>query len=436
MKEKEELRKQQQQQKILKRRNSFPLDNPKKIIDESPIQQSLSINQQILEEYNDFVKNNPTLLPKTELFDEINRLYPVINTSTNMDEKEADKKQAIFTLFNPNPDVNKFLEDPINNELNVTLTNNSETNLYYFFTKALYFTYKHSADFNTETGTLNINVIKQQLGADLHRVTVSVNNIVIPKETLEVYAQNNQSYEEVDYFNTQVIIPSADKQQTPISLNIINLIDLSCIQQNIQFISDSILETLSTFSIFQRGGDKKLDIVINSQEQYVVWNIESTFIIMSDNPAEWGKLTALLRFNFKDLSYSFKINITKFETPISLNPQVEPPFLPPRVQPDNTPQTESTMQKYSSKLSNMGKGTINYVKSNPVTVATGVGAAATLGSAVGALFLAGVLGGKTKKRLHNKRKKRKTIRKNKHRKTRKTNRKNKYRNTKRTKNSI
>jgi hypothetical protein len=249
MEEKDELRKnqkqkQKQKQIIQKRRNSFPLDNPKKIVDESPIQQSQPINQQVLEEYNEFVKNNPTLLPKTELFDEINRLYPVINTSTNVDEKEADKKQSIFTLFNPNPDVNKFLEDPINNELNVTLTNNSETNLYYFFTKALYFTY-NGADFNTETGTLNINVIKEQLGADLHRVTVSVNNIVVPKETLEVYAHNNERYEEVDYFNTQVLIPSADKQQTPISLNIINLIDLSCIQQNIQFISDSILETLS-----------------------------------------------------------------------------------------------------------------------------------------------------------------------------------------------
>jgi hypothetical protein len=61
--------------------------SPKIIVDESPIQQSQPINQQVLEEYNEFVKNNPTLLPKTELFDEINRLYPVINTSTNVDEK-------------------------------------------------------------------------------------------------------------------------------------------------------------------------------------------------------------------------------------------------------------------------------------------------------------------------------------------------------------
>ena len=66
MEEKDELRKiqkqkQKQKQMIQKRRNSFPLDNPKKIVDESPIQQSQPVNQQVLEEYNEFVKNNPHL---------------------------------------------------------------------------------------------------------------------------------------------------------------------------------------------------------------------------------------------------------------------------------------------------------------------------------------------------------------------------------------
>jgi|LakMenEpi03Aug12_release.lakeMendotaPanAssembly.Ray.scaffolds.fasta_scaffold218888_2 hypothetical protein len=416
---------------IKSRRNSFPVyNNKKQTIQETPGQ---NINQQILEEYNDFIKNNPMLLPTTEVFDEINRLYPLINTSKNIIEKEAEKQKAVFTLFNPNPDFNQFLQDPLNTPLNVTLTNNSETNLYYFFTKTLYFTYKDSP-FNDETGTLNTSVIKDQLGADLHRIAISVNNIVIPSKSFAVYVDNSQRYKSVDYFNSEIIIPEADKEQTPISLNIINLVDLSCIQQNIQFISDSIINPFAKYEIFQMGGNKSLNIIINSQEQYVDWNAESTLIYMDyegKGPAEWGVINIVFRINFKDLSYSCKINITKHEIPKSLNPQVEPEFLPPKNQINNVPQSESTIQKYSSKISNIGKGAIDYTKQNPAKVATVVGTTA-IGATVGTLLATGLfaLGGKTKKRSHKKRKNRKTVRKNKQRKTRKSIHKNKQHKTK------
>ena len=104
-------------------------------------------------------------------------------------------------------------------------------------------------------------------------------------------------------------------------------------------------------------------------------------------------------------------------------------------QTNNDLQSETTIQKFK----NVGKGAIDFAKENPETVATGVGAAAVLGSTAGMLFLAGILGGKSKKRLRNKRQNRKTIRpiykgknrkQNKTRRTGKSIRKNKQRKTK------
>ena len=134
-----------------------------------------------------------------------------------------------------------------------------------------------------------------------------------------------------------------------------------------------------------------------------------------------------LKFNIKDLSYSIEIHINKFDNPIPA-PKNTAPFLPPRTtlgnvkQPQNEPQQneplqneplqneplqneplqneplqKSTLKTYASDI---GKGAIDYAKNNPENVAVGVGTAAVLGTGVGALFLAGILGGKVKTRKH------------------------------------
>ena len=123
-----------------------------------------------------------------------------------------------------------------------------------------------------------------------------------------------------------------------------------------------------------------------------------------------------LKFNIKDLSYSIEIHINKFDNPIPA-PKNTAPFLPPRTtlgnvtQPQNEslqneslqneslnqPLQKSTLKTYASDI---GKGAIDYAKNNPENVAVGVGTAAVLGTGVGALFLAGILGGKAKSRKH------------------------------------
>jgi hypothetical protein len=114
-----------------------------------------------------------------------------------------------------------------------------------------------------------------------------------------------------------------------------------------------------------------------------------------------------LKFNIKDLSYSIEIHINKFDNPIPA-PKNTAPFLPPRTtignvkQQQNEPQQNEPLQKSTLKTyaSDIGKGAIDYAKNNPENVAVGVGTAAVLGTGVGALFLAGILGGKVKTRKH------------------------------------
>jgi len=74
-------------------------------------------------------------------------------------------------------------------------------------------------------------------------------------------------------------------------------------------------------------------------------------------------------------------------------------------------------------MTNIGTNAVNYVKENPGSVAAATGISSVLAAGVGTLFAVGILGGKTKKRLHNRKYKSKKSKKFKkqsvHKKTKK-----------------
>jgi hypothetical protein len=397
-------------------------------------------NKVVMDNYDSYIREHPDLLPMSEVFEKINELWPILNTAGNdptlthnekQQRKDDEKDKSINILFQQNDALNAFFENPLSSPLdNITLTNNPSIDLYYFFTKVLYYTSLTS--FNN--GSINISSIKDQLGRDIPRARFVVNGDELSREQ---YLDISQDRDRTDMFNRKLII-SANEQKTLIDQNIINIIDICCIQQLISFLGDSILDKLAGYGISQKGGAKTTRIFINSEKKEVDFFITSSLKNINYIPDDvtdisqlpvWGEFICTFKMDISNLSYSLKVSITK-ELSSSQVPD------------DNIPQ--STIQKYKNQMYNIGTRTINYakdktapainyIKENPSKVATGVGTTA-IGATVGTLLATGLfaLGGKTKKRLHKKRKNRKTIHKNKRRKTNKKIHKNKKNKTKRT----
>lgn len=279
---------------------------PGEVVPEIPIDVPIQLTaeqQKMLSDYDEFVKEYPTKLPITDVFNEINRLWPDLNTNTNGNDeyKEKERLDSFAILFNENSDMDKFLENPLINHLNTTLT--SKENLYYFLTKVLYFSSLTS--FNIETKTIDISPIKNQLGVDISRnkSTTFINNISL--ESLDI---GSDYFGNVDNFNRNLIT----LKDILDSLNIINIIDLCCIQQIIQFVSDTILLQLLSYDIQQNGGDHSVNIVINSEEKYVEYSITSKLIDSSypEMPV-WGTYKGVFKINLEDNSYSLKSSLER-----------------------------------------------------------------------------------------------------------------------------
>ncbi len=398
------------------------LDHPiseEKAVSEQPLIQQAKIltskktlNQQTMDEYNNFVKEHPDSLPDSKVFQEINKLWPTVNknidgTDMNPDQKEENKKTSLENLFNINQEtlekINSLNNDPLNTPLpfTISLTNNKDTNLIYYFTKVLFF--QNTTPPYNETG-IDIKWIKTQLGKDLHRIDIYINKKPINRDMWFLDPGINTNIrlenENANIFN-MLLIETANKNKTTINLDLINLFDIASIQQMIQYAVDTIVVGLASYGINQQGGNKTINITINRTTKTVVWKIISRLVNIYDVgdaasldlvPA-WAFLVSELTMNLNELSYSLTSTIKK-------------------------------------DISNMRQQAINLVTENPGKAAT-VLTLAALGATV-PLYLPTLLalGGKSKKHLRIKHKNRKTIRKNKHHKTRKTIRKNKRRKTK------
>jgi hypothetical protein len=497
------LRTSEGQEHIKRYTKSKKIQNTKKKL----IEKDLESNKKLIR----LEESEPELESKIPtVFKEISTLWPILNTATNKDEKEEDRKTSFKILFNTdNIIINEFIdksnklrepqkeledkeqllwtqqrelknkqrilkqkekeltqeeieqektlqdakEKEIRNQkielanqeekleqikkkerdeltdLDITLTNNDAVNLYDFFTKALFFS--SVTYFINETETIDIASVITQLGKDLHRMSISINDEIINKDEFMELIMNEETGNEerkakegsvnVEYFNKKLknVAEMSGINEDKIT-NIISTIDVCSIQQIISVVSDMICNYLAPYSIIQKDSKKGVTvaIIINPMGQYVETSIISPLIVMSPTSVvpfiNWGTFTGTLKMDIENLTYSFHLIIEK-----------------DKISP--TEQANNTQKIIEQQVSNMGIGAINYVKENPTQVATGVGTASILGSSVGALLLAGVLGGKTKKRKNIKivHKNRKTVRKNKPHKTRKTIYKNKRRKTKR-----
>lgn len=382
-------------------------------------------NANIIQQYNSYVTQNPKLLPRTEVFEKMDKIYLEIKKDSN-EEKQTFKENSIVELFNMPANVIRKLDNLIDvSNFSIVLQNNKKTNLYKFLTMILYFN-KGSV---FQTGSTDISQIKNQLGLDLHRAgTININDIIVPREELLKFSENNEYDKETDYFNN-FVMNEMDKEKIKITLNAVNLIDISCIQQTIQFVSDMVTYKLTKKHIFQRGGKKSLNIILKPNDQHIEFNSISELMDISDldnEPKIWGTISFVLKMYITNLTYTLTITTNRYD------------------EKDNT-----------NKLTKLGKGAVNltkeavnytkdigtdalnFAKNNPGEVAAGVGVASVLSAGIGTVLALGLLGGKKKRTLKHINKRRKSLKKHlkRHSKLKQTNKlTNRRRRTRRCKN--
>ena len=377
----------------------------------------LTPNEQIINQYIEYTKQNPNLLPSTPVFgiiDDIykNELIPIINKDPK-NGKEEDKHTFLKQFFSNTEDLMKDLEEEtITKPIDITLKSYTESKLYYFITKLLWYGSERGI---FKDGKLNIDQVKYQVFKDIHRISeIRINDVILNSGTSPVIQPfTSDYYAGTDYFNLY-LMNLIDKAGLPIDSNIINLIDIFCIQYIIGQCDAAVLYNIVKKGILQGGpGERflKYNIVLNTQDQYIICHNKTPLVIMDMEP-RLGKYESVLKIDLQNLEYSFKVFI-------------DPP--PPELltsstrqmieSEDSTSQTQT--QKITNKMANMGKGAIDYAKTNPGTVASVAGTSLVVGAAAATVLAMGLLGGKTKKYLYKKYPKRKTIRKKKKRVTRK-----------------
>lgn len=384
-------------------------------IGKTKMQSIVTPNQRIINEYKSFVNVYPELLPQTHIFKTIstiykntilnNKLIPSKSDYENYNNyKENDKSKFLNKFFSNTESLNSYLQDEQNSgEFETILYSYPNTNFFMFLTKELW--YSNLRIFKNN-GNLNIQELKYQVFKDVSRTTkITINNLVLNQSEFTPFIQNKMFYKGTDYLNLK-IMNLVDREKIPIDLNTLNLIDILLIQQIVQQTSDSILSNLAKKNIFQGGeageDDKVLEyeIVLTSSQKYIQFHNKTSLITMTDIPKS-GKFESWFKINLESLQYSFKFIIS----------------LPPELTEGQVTQGELTqdnqiLQRYTNNIKNkainLKNNIIDYAKNNPASVASSVGAISVLGSGVGTLLLAGILGGKTKKRFHKRFKQRKT----------------------------
>ena len=370
----------------------------------------LEKNQLMIKEYEKFVSQNEEIFPleKDNIFSKIQENYNTkiiknneieLDKETYNNNKEYDRQTFLEKMFTNSETLNnvfnqfKNTTDPIK----ITFDQTSESNIYDLLTKILWYNNFFKND------QLDISMIKYQLGKDAHRATTFFNDKEFDKKTLSNIADE---YKRADNFNL-ILMNLINDDNVDILIDTIYLIDLLRIQQVIGVLNDAVTHKMVKLN-FTIGGQGTLiyTVILNSKEKYMKCEYSGKIISFIDPEIEGGSFKSCFNINITDLSYSFDVSITF-----------------PNIKPEQEEQGQQIEDETDEP--DIGNGVINYVEDNSKKIA--VGSAVATGATIGTLFLTGILGGNTKKRLHNKYK---NTKRNKNKNTKRNKKKNTKRNKK------
>ena len=385
-------------------------------------------NKQICENYRELIKREPYQLENTEVFNVINKIaldYLQEWETNNYTEdkiyelKNENKNKLIREFFRVPDEQKKSYEKTFNKISQLTNMKKQGKNpkyekisfqtklvgtkdIYEFLFNAIYYIKSSLLDFKTtdRNKILNIELLKKQVGIDIKRfppeMPIIINGIAIPVEDFENFKSNNRP---TDYLNIK-LMQFMNEQQLVIDMNIINIIDIVVIQHILGFIINLLFDNIILISglPFTSGRIQSYIIDLTKDKKNIEITSKQNLINIDDGIIS-GSINLKFKINLSDITdysvdYGFEIN-----------------------------ENDGTDIDVEPTMTNIGTNAVNYVKENPGSVAAATGISSVLAAGVGTLFAVGILGGKTKKRLHNRKYKSKKSKKFKkqsvHKKTKK-----------------
>ena len=384
-------------------------------------------NKQICENYRELIKQEPGQLEDTEVFDVVNKMaldyLQEWETNNYTEDKIRDLKneniKKLLGEFFRVPNEQKKTHEKVFNKISRLANMKTQgknpkyekmsfqtkligtKDIYYFLFNVIYYYKSNLFNFKTtdRNKILNIDLLKKQVGIDLKRIDpdipITINEIDIPVKDFEEF---KSSVRATDYLNIK-IMQFMNEQQLVIDMNIINIIDIVITQHVIGFMNDILFYNILLISgqPFSSGRIQihSIDLTKDNKNIEIISKLN---LINFDDGIISGSINFKFKINLSDIidysvDYGFEIN-EKDGTDVDVEP---------------------TMTNIA----------VNYVKENPGSVAAATSVSSVLAAGVGTLLAVGILGGKTKKRLHNKKYKSK-----KSKKSKKTNKRKRHYNKK------
>ena len=380
----------------------------------------------LLDNYIFFVTKYPTLLPnKVDIVKYMKKIYIPFIDEKKQNGKMNKNELNLTDIFSIPPELLKPEQIA---SINTNLPQNNNMSLDKFIAYSLLFkSFNYFEKEQPNLGQLNMSKFKYQVGKDLARTAITVNSIPLPKNivTLSNNTELVDNYKIVDNFN-EYIMKIMVNNKIALSLNTIIKIDAIMCQDIFnsvsQLISLFVMDKVSPEYASETAANKSIDIILTEKEQSINCNFICKLIIsykLDLNPEyTCGSYSFNLKFDLKN--NKFALNDFKLEYNVD---KCRPNYVAEQTNNTNTAKgiDDNINEQYTeNKLDKYKQQAYNFVDNNKPEIVAGLATTGVM--SLGALYLAGILGGKrkTNRRKTNRRKtnRRKTNR-------RKTNRRKK-----------
>jgi len=347
-------------------------------------------NNKAINSYEQFVADNPDTLPITVLINDMQQYYEPFVTAK---EQHTNELSLTDIFYVPAKYLKKENKCEINTSFEQTKDMSLAKLLAYSLLSATLGIFEKSGK---NKGQLNMVKFKEQIGRDIPRIDIKINDVSIPKDIKD----DDSTQKTTDNFN-EYIMSQMKLNQTIIEQNNITIIDATIGQGIFILLGEAIDKFVlnkigDSFVQASRGEkDKSMNFNLTKEKQHIIFKTEMNLVdpyeIKNDKFVKRGSYSFSLTIDLNAKSFSLDQFDLEYIIPEPIGDQsIGDQSIgdqPIGDQPIEHSTTQSNLKKYT-------QGAYNIVQNNPAEFLAGV---TTTGVAsVGALYLAGILGGKVK----------------------------------------